>query len=441
MTRNLIFFMYLKDSKIGEFSAYHLSLINKYLHLFNGQCLIKIAVDDVNLDNLHLKNLFKDCSVEIVKNHPKHRESQYFIESIKEIKNKNSITFFAHNKGGSNLYADDAHKLWVLSMYFFNLEDRYLQQIEKGLSRDKVFSGILRKTVKCSPWVRSNWHYSGDFFWFHTGKLLEIPGWDKFTKGTYAMENYMGRMVNLDKSMSTFVSKDSNFETYTKKVWDEFISIESLGENVYQQYMNLYNDTFGASPENRWLGIRIQKTPTDLMILQDIIFEKRPDTIIECGTGFGGSAYYMASLMELLKIDGRVISIDHLDRQLDAYYRKDSVEIKGKKNFYDSFTYKLPVHPKLVFIQSDCLSADLPKLGEKVMVILDCDHADDHVFKELEKFSSFVTLGQYAIVVNTNIPIPAVQKFLSDHKNFVYDKSREKYGISSNLGSYLLKIS
>lgn len=441
MVKNLIYFCYLKNSKIGEFTTYHLSLINKYLHLFDGQRLVKIAVDDLRIDNSHLKNLFKRCDVEIVKNHPKHRESEYFIESIKEIKNKNSLTFFAHNKGGSNEYSDDAHKLWVLSMYFFNLEAPYLKQTEKGLNKDKVFSGILRKTVKCPPWVRSAWHYSGDFYWFHTGKLLEIPGWDNFTKGKFAMESFPGKKVSLDKSMCTFISKDYNFETYSKKEWDNFINIESLGDATYQQYIKLFNDIFRTSPENRWLGIRIQKTPTDLMILQDIIFEKRPDTIIECGTGFGGSAYYMACLMELMKIDGRVISIDNIDRQLDIYYKKDSVEIDGKKTFFDSFTYKLPVHPKLELIQSDCLTANLPKLGKKVMVALDCDHSTDHVFKELEKFEKLVTLGQYVIVVDTNLSLPAIQKFLSCNKNFVLDKSRDKYGISSNLGSYLLKIS
>src|SRR5215216_2891119 len=72
----------------------------------------------------------------------------------------------------------------------------------------------------------------------------------------------------------------------------------------------LINDSLTFPPWNYWLGTKIQKNPLDLMVLQDIFFEKRPNTIIECGTYYGGSAHYMASLMDLLKIDGKVITID-----------------------------------------------------------------------------------------------------------------------------------
>jgi len=447
MVRNLIYFCYLKNSRIDEFSACNIFLINKYLHLFNGQRLIKVTGDHLNIDHLHLKDLFKGCNVEIIKNHPKNRESECFIESIKEIKNKNSITFFAHNKGGSNNYADDAHKLWALSMYFFNLEAPYLRQIEKGLSQDKVFSGILRKTVPCPPWVTQSWHYSGDFFWFNTKKLLKIPKWDNFKKGRFAVENFMGRVVDLSKSMCTFVSRDRNFDTYSIKEWSSFVNAESLGDKTYRQYIKLYEDTFRANPDSYWLGVKIQKTSSDLMILHNIIFEKMPDTIIECGTGSGGSAYYMASLMELLKINGKVISIDRLKCPQTACYKRSSVEIDGKKFFFDSLAYRSPIHPKLELIQSDCLEVNLPKLGKKVMVVLDCDHYSAHVFKELEKFSSLVTPGQYIIVedagmnrISDNGPAAAIKKFLSRNKNFVADKSKLKYGISDNLASYLLKI-
>lgn len=446
--RSLIYFCYLKNSEIGEFSTYNIFLIKKYLHLFNGQRIVKIAVDDLRIDNSHLKNLFKTCDVEIVKNHPTHRESEYLIESIKEIKNKNSITFFAHNKGGSNDYEDDAHKLWMLSMYFFNLEAPYLKKIEKGLNQDKVFSGVLRKTVPCHPWVKNDWHYSGDFFWFHTKKLLEIPCWDNFKKGRFAVENLMGRLVDLNKSMCTFVSRDYNFDTYSIKEWTSFVNMESLGKKTYQKYLKLYKDTYRTTPNNYWLGVRIQKTPSDLMILQDIISKKTPDTIIECGTGSGGSAYYMAGLMDLLKIDGKVISIDRVRCQQTARYKRDSVTIDGKKTFFDSVTYKSPVHPKLELIQSDCLKVDLPKLGKKIMLVLDCDHSGDHVIKELEKFSKLVTTGQYIIVEDTNMgridnngSADAVKKFLNNNKKFVADKGREKYGISNNSANYLLKIS
>lgn len=174
---------------------------------------------------------------------------------------------------------------------------------------------------------------------------------------------------------------------------------------------------------NSWLGVNIQKNPLDLMILQEILFEKRPDTIIECGTAYGGSAYYMACLMDLMNIDGKIFTIDH-----DVCQR--------------------PVHPKIEYIHSDCLAAYIPKKKEgKTMLILDCDHSGGHVYAELEKFSSMVTPGQYIIVEDTdepdrsNGPTAGIVSFLVNNKNFVIDKSREKYGVSSNPGGYLLRTS
>lgn len=187
-----------------------------------------------------------------------------------------------------------------------------------------------------------------------------------------------------------------------------------------EDFMESINLSFIFVPATYWLGVWIEKNPLDMIILQEIIFEKRPDVIIECGTYKGGSAYYMAHLMDLMNINGKIITIDR-----DVYER--------------------PTHPKIEYIHADCLTAEIPKGGTKTMVILDCDHSANHVYAELEKFSKYVTPGQYLIVEDTvvsdkaNGPAGAVQRFLSSNKNFRVDKSREKYGVTCNPGGYLLK--
>lgn len=119
----------------------------------------------------------------------------------------------------------------------------------------------------------------------------------------------------------------------------------------------------------------------------------------------------------------------------------------GKTVVFDMDLYQVLAHPKIEFIHSDCLTADIPKVGAKTMVILDCNHSAKHVYAELEKYSSMVTLGQYIIVEDTdtsdksNGPTTAIEKFLTKNKNFIVDKGREKYEISSNLGGYLLRVS
>ncbi len=212
-----------------------------------------------------------------------------------------------------------------------------------------------------------------------------------------------------------------------------------------EDFMESINHSFMSTPLNHWLGVGIQKNPLDLMILQEIIFEKKPDTIIECGTYHGGSAYYMAGLMDLMNIDGKIITID-----CEVYKTPvliDLTDKDGKIITMDCDIYQTPVHPKIGYIRSNCLTADIPKCGVRTMLILDCDHTAEHVYAELEKFSGLVSIGQYIIVEDTdapdriNSPAFAVQKFLKNNKNFVVDQTREKFGVSSNLGGYLLKIS
>ena len=202
MIRNLVYYCYFENTEINEFTKFNISLLKNYLHVFNGQRIIKIALDDTSKDNSHLLNLFPNCDVEIVQNNKETRESEYFIESIKQIKNLDSITFFGHNKGAKKQenHAYEIMKHWVCSMYFFNLENSFLSEIESKLKTDKTFSGILRITTACPPWVPSDWHYSGTFFWFNTKKLTSIKGWDNFEKGRLSSESYPGIFVNIEQS-------------------------------------------------------------------------------------------------------------------------------------------------------------------------------------------------------------------------------------------------
>jgi hypothetical protein len=240
MIRNLIYYCYFENSQINEFTKLNLELLNRYCNNFNGQKILKIAVDDLQIDNSHLVKLFHGFDVEVVKNNPENRESEYFIDSIKEIKNKKSITFFAHNKGGSNRPEKDVIKMWLFSMYFFNLEPNFLINIQDELSNDKTFSGIMRITIPCPPWVESDWHYSGTFFWFNTEKLLNIPNWDDMKKDRFSVESYPGKMVNESQSHVTICSANYNFNTYLTDIWNRIIKPETLGEEIFETYHKLY---------------------------------------------------------------------------------------------------------------------------------------------------------------------------------------------------------
>jgi len=222
----------------------------------------------------------------------------------------------------------------------------------------------------------------------------------------------------------------------------------SMDKVNLEEFMEQINHSFMGAPWNYWMGIKIVKNPLDMMILQEIMFDKKPDTIIECGALYGGSAYYMAHLMDLMDIDGKIITIDIEEFPIIPELENSLMNIGWKIINVDYKLYQpRPIHPKIKYLQSNCLTAEITKISSKTMVILDCNHSAEHVYAELEKFSGMVSVGQYIIVEDTdapdriNGPASAVERFLNNNKNFVVDKSREKHGVSSNLGGYLLRIS
>lgn len=181
----------------------------------------------------------------------------------------------------------------------------------------------------------------------------------------------------------------------------------------------------------KWRGRHIQKCPMDLFIYQEILTETRPEFIIETGSYSGGSACFLRDMLLLLGIDGGVVTIDI--QPPDQSARVDGVEyIKSSST-----------EPGLV--------ARLAQASQdrKTMVILDSDHSQAHVARELEAYAPLVSLGQYLIVEDTNInghpvlpgfgpgPAEATNEFLPRHPEFERDLSRERLMITQNPGGYL----
>ena len=86
------------------------------------------------------------------------------------------------------------------------------------------------------------------------------------------------------------------------------------------------------------------------------------------------------------------------------------------------------------------------------MVILDSDHYEPHVSKELNAYHDIVSPGCYLIVEDTNVngrpvlpdfgagPGEAVDKFIATHSEFVVDRDRERFLMTLNPGGYLRRL-
>lgn len=208
----------------------------------------------------------------------------------------------------------------------------------------------------------------------------------------------------------------------------------SLEQLIVDQFHRLYYDDPGTWLDTSWLGVTAWKCPLDLWIYQEMLQELRPQLIIECGTAAGGSAYFLASVCDLLG-QGQIVTID--------------VEpMPGR-----------PVHPRITYLQGSSVD---PEVVEKVramtrtdghvLVILDSDHHEPHVSREIAAYSHMVTVGSYLVVEDTNVnnhpiysgygpgPMEAVEQFLKGNDQFVVDEGKQKHHLTFNPRGYLRRV-
>lgn len=180
-----------------------------------------------------------------------------------------------------------------------------------------------------------------------------------------------------------------------------------------------------------FLGVPSRQYPTDNWIMQEIIWEVKPDFIIETGSGRGGTSLFYATVLGQVNPKGKVITIDIRNRTRKA--RKFRLWRR-----------------KVRFVRGDSASPDVVQniakrvKGGRVLVTLDSDHSTEHVLKELRSYSPLVSRNSYLIVQDTfyedNAPMKAIEKFLQDRNDFEIDRRWEKYLLTQNRSGYLKRV-
>jgi len=195
-----------------------------------------------------------------------------------------------------------------------------------------------------------------------------------------------------------------------------------------------------------WMGRPIIQYPQDIIAMQEIIWNLKPDLIIETGIAHGGSLIFYASMLELLGGKGKVLGID--------------IDIR-EHNRREIETHPMFKHITMIEGSSidDRVIEQVRKFAngkKRVLVCLDSLHTHDHVLRELEAYTPMVSLGSYCVVFDTivedmpdeyshdrpwgkgNNPKTAVWKFLKGNDRFVIDKEIEnKLLISTCPDGYL----
>lgn len=181
---------------------------------------------------------------------------------------------------------------------------------------------------------------------------------------------------------------------------------------------------------NKYLGILTWENPFDVWITQEIMFEVKPDVVVETGTFRGGSAALWATFLAQINPSGRVITIDIQDKRSEA-----AVNLPIAKRMV-TFLLGSSSGPEVV----EQVRAALE--GKRALFILDSAHTREHVLSELRAYGDMVPIGSYIIVQDTigTGAHDAVQDFLQETDAFELDRSRERLMISNNAGGFLKRV-
>jgi cephalosporin hydroxylase len=178
----------------------------------------------------------------------------------------------------------------------------------------------------------------------------------------------------------------------------------------------------------RWFGIPIIQYPQDMIAYQEIIWQTKPDLIIETGIARGGSLIFSASLLEIIG-RGQVLGID-----IDIH-KENRIAVE-----------KHPLSKRIHMLEGSSISNEIvnsvrriASKKKRILVVLDSNHTHEHVLNELRLYSPLVSRGSYIVVFDSiigdlpnylhknrpwnkkNNPKTAIFQFLKENNRFIID--------------------
>lgn len=180
-----------------------------------------------------------------------------------------------------------------------------------------------------------------------------------------------------------------------------------------------------------YFGIQTLKNPLDFWVYQEIVWESKPDVIVEIGNAYGGSALALAHLLDHIG-KGMVIAVDIQ---------------------HDSFSERARAHRRIQTITADAVAArDSVRAqiqpNDTVLIIEDSEHTYANTLNVLNAYAPLVTPGSYLIVEDSHCwhgldygpapgPYEAIADFLAANRDFESDRSRESFFITFNPTGFL----
>ena len=239
------------------------------------------------------------------------------------------------------------------------------------------------------------------------------------------------------------MNPNQQLATLRSKIFDEFETNPEV-KLATSSWMNLAQ-TNKYSYQFDWQGRPIIQYPQDIVALQEIIWQVKPDLIIETGIAHGGSLIFSASMLALLDMCDAIESGENLDPRVS---RRKMLGIDIDIRSHNRAA--IEAHPMASRIQMIQGSSIAPEIIEqvravaanykKILVCLDSNHTHDHVLAELQAYAPLTSVDSYCIAFDSvvedmpkemfldrswgpgNNPKTAVWEYLNSHPEFEIDK-------------------
>lgn len=182
--------------------------------------------------------------------------------------------------------------------------------------------------------------------------------------------------------------------------------------------------------QREWAGVPIIRLPDDIVVFQELVWEYKPQRIIETGIARGGSLLLDAAMQRMASLEPSVLGIDiaifpHTHELMDGHALAAGVQMLESGSADET-----------------AVSAVREFLGdaERALLVLDSDHTHDHVLAELRALAPLLPVGSYVLVADTvveefpgghyqnrswdrgNNPLTAARAFLAERDDFVLDE-------------------
>jgi cephalosporin hydroxylase len=228
--------------------------------------------------------------------------------------------------------------------------------------------------------------------------------------------------------------------------------VAALAEMSFHPFLNAFDDlavsraqflrTLGQEYVNSWLGVPLLQNTEDMIGYAELIYRLKPETIVETGTYHGGLALYLATVLEKVNRQGKIVTID--------------IESSGWDEELKAGRITPEFLERIVFIKGSSTDDSVIRQvaqyaeGKSCLVILDSDHRREHVSRELQLYSKFVSKGSYLIVNDTDWPplnktsgkgpMAAINDFIPNNSDFTIDPDLPKYIYSCAHNGFLKRI-